>query len=366
MDIKLKFICQDMDRHGNVRIYVRKNGRKTRLRASPSTPEFLQEYEDAVSGVIKKVKVVNKPLPTSLRWLVESYYKSANFKLLAESTQDVRRRILDNICLVHGHKPFAKMETRHIRNLRDEKADKKDGANGLLKGLRGLFKWAKEYEIINHDPAKDVSKFKVKTDGHHTWTDQEVSQYLSFHPPGTKAYLALNILYYTGVRRGDLVRLGSQMEHGEWLHFTENKNEKNSPKQRQLPISPILREVLNTVPSNQPTYLVTEYGKPFTPDGFGNWFRDRCDEAGLPQCSAHGVRKAGATFAANNGASEHQLMAFFGWTNPQQAELYTRTANRKKLAGAAMHMITGQINSNESVPPSNTEYPGGTKNEKKP
>jgi hypothetical protein len=25
------------------------------------------------------------------------------------------------------------------------------------------------------------------------------------------------------------------------------------------------------------TFLETEYGKPFTAAGFGNWFRDRCD-----------------------------------------------------------------------------------------
>jgi hypothetical protein len=49
------------------------------------------------------------------------------------------------------------------------------------------------------------------------------------------------------------------------------------------------------------TFLVTKHGKPFTANGFGNWFRDRCDEARLPQCSAHGLRKAGATIAAENG-----------------------------------------------------------------
>jgi len=68
-------------------------------------------------------------------------------------------------------------------------------------------------------------------------------------------------------------------------------------------------------------YLVTEFGKPFTANEFGNWFRKRCDEAGLPQCSAHGLRKAGATIAANTGATEHQLMAIYGWESPKQAAL---------------------------------------------
>jgi integrase len=87
------------------------------------------------------------------------------------------------------------------------------------------------------------------------------------------------------------------------------------------------------------TFLVTEFGAPFTDAGFGNWFRDRCNEAGLPRCTAHGLRKAGATIAAENGATEHQLMAIYGWESPKQAALYTRKANRKRLAGDAMHLV---------------------------
>jgi hypothetical protein len=41
------------------------------------------------------------------------------------------------------------------------------------------------------------------------------------------------------------------------------------------------------------TFLVTEYGRPFTAAGFGGWFRKRCDEAGLPkERTFHGLRKA--------------------------------------------------------------------------
>lgn len=61
----------------------------------------------------------------------------------------------------------------------------------------------------------------------------------------------------------------------------------------------------------------------------------------FPRCSAHGLRKAGATIAAENGANEHQLMAIFGWLTPKQAALYTRAARQKKLAGDAMSLLLG-------------------------
>ncbi len=84
------------------------------------------------------------------------------------------------------------------------------------------------------------------------------------------------------------------------------------------------------------TFLETEYGRPFAVAGFGNWFRDRCNEAGLPQCSAHGLRKAAATVAAENGATAHELMAIFGWLSLKEAERYTRAAERRKLAERGM------------------------------
>ena len=96
------------------------------------------------------------------------------------------------------------------------------------------------------------------------------------------------------------------------------------------------------------------------------WFRGRCDEARLIHCSAHGLRKAGATRAAENGATEYELMAMFGWDSPKQASLYTRKANRKRLAAEAMHkLIPGQIE-NESVPPDRAVESGGTIRGKKP
>ena len=98
---------------------------------------------------------------------------------------------------------------------------------------------------------------------------------------------------------------------------------------------------------------------------FGNWFRWRCNEAGLPHCSAHGLRKCGATIAANNGATEHQLMAIYGWENPKQAAHYTRKANRKKLAADAMHLVDPDQTGNKTVAPLDVVREGATISAKK-
>ena len=86
-------------------------------------------------------------------------------------------------------------------------------------------------------------------------------------------------------------------------------------------------------------FTATVTGTPITKESFGNWFRDACKAAGVPG-SAHGLRKAGATRAANNGATVAQLEAIFGWTGGAMASLYTRQADRTRLAKEAMGKLS--------------------------
>jgi len=94
-----------------------------------------------------------------------------------------------------------------------------------------------------------------------------------------------------------------------------------------------MHDIIAASPTGDLTFLVTEFGKLFTPAGSRNWFRCQCDEMNLPHCSAHGLRKAGAAIAAQDGATLHRLMSVFGWLSLKQAELYTRAAQQKRITG---------------------------------
>lgn len=106
-----------------------------------------------------------------------------------------------------------------------------------------------------------------------------------------------------------------------------------------IPIIPALAHALEAVPRSNLTFLVTERGAPFTTAGFGNWFRDRCDEAGLPQCSAHGLRKLAATRLAEAGCSEREIMAITGHKSLSEVSRYTKAAEQSRLAEQAMHRM---------------------------
>ena len=129
----------------------------------------------------------------------------------------------------------------------------------------------------------------IKTSGYHSWTEAELRQYEQHHPIGSKPRLALALLLYTAQRRSDVVTLGPASIRAGRLIFTQFK----TGTAMDIPIAQPLADIIAATPMiGVKTFLVTDYGKAFTPPGFGNWFRKRCDEAGLPHCSAHGLRKA--------------------------------------------------------------------------
>ena len=85
-----------------------------------------------------------------------------------------------------------------------------------------------------------------------------------------------------------------------------------------------------------------------TKESFGNAFADACRAAGVNK-SAHGLRKIGATRAANNGATV-ALNAIFGWSGGKMAALYTQAADRERLAREAIGKLVVANESATSIP----------------
>jgi len=235
--------------------------------------------------------------------------------------------------------PLSRMTTDAVEVLRDRKIHTPEAANSRLKAMRQVFKWGLKKKLAPSNPARDVEYFRSGSTGFHTWTPEEVQQFEGRHPVGSKARLALALLLFTGQRRSDIIRFGKQHAKGGKLTFTQHKGRNRKPKRLTLPILPALQRVIDGTACGDLTFLVNDWCRPFTDAGFGNKFRDWCNQAELQHCSAHGLRKAGATIAANNGATSRQLMAIFGWDALKEAERYTRNADQQRLAESAMHLL---------------------------
>jgi integrase len=364
--LRLKYLVEDMDRHGNVRLYFRRKGQpKIRLPGLPGSDEFMEAYRAARAGLIKPVSASparpQRAVHGTLKWLCEAYYASAEFKRLDGRTRRVRRNLLDNLCRRHGDKPAARMEARHVRSLRNERADRPEAANAILKALRQVYGYATENELVERNPARDVAYIKSGSQGFHSWMLEEVRQFEERHPIGTKARLALALLLYTGQRRSDVIVFGRQHVRDGRLIFIQQKNRNRKPVSLSIPVVPALQKVIAASPCGDLTFLVTDFGRPFTSAGFGNKFRDWCNQAGLRHCSAHGLRKATAARLAELGASEHEIMAVTGHQTSKEVTRYTRAARQVVLAESAMARLATDEIENRSVPLQERVGKSGTK-----
>ena len=359
--IALRYFVQDVDRYGNVRLYFRRRGfRKLRLPDDPASAEFSAAYRAAFDATAsghdpapathspESATRILRPTAGTLRWLISEYKGSAAYRRLSPRTQHVRGRILDVICqepiapghaLTFGEMPLGNFTAKMVRIVRVRKADAPDSGNARGKALRQAFTWALEFEHARANPAKEVAYFATGSEGFHTWTIEEMETYRARWPLGTRPRLALEILALLGVRRSDVVILGRQHRRGDVVRFQPTKGRRAKPQILELPILPDLAAAIEAGPTGDLTWIVTESGKPYTPEGFGNIYRRWCDAAGLTHCSAHGVRKAAATIAAENGADPHKLMKIFGWRTLKEAERYTRAVRQAKMAAEAMPLL---------------------------
>jgi integrase len=106
-----------------------------------------------------------------------------------------------------------------------------------------------------------------------------------------------------------------------------------------------LFKAIDATPSGHLTFLTTAFGKPFTPAGFGNWLRDRCNAAALPHCASHGLRKAAARRLAEYRCTPHEIAAITGHATLKEIERYTKAASRKQLAQAATEKAKARTSS---------------------
>ena len=344
--LKLQYVTKDRDRHGNLRFYFRRPGKpKIRLHGLPGSDEFMIAYRAALG----ESGLVGPQAEKSFEWLCKRYYESGAVQspggVHAAAQADGAGRDLQyrsrwetqaRPCALCGAEKSACPQTaRH---------------ESRLAGIRqfssetnfGAFAWAIKNDLATVNPAEKLEKLGGGSEGYYTWTEQDVETFEAYWPVGSKARLAMSIMLYLGVRRSDAVLIGKKHESrdGLFVTFAQFKGRKKGAKVLTLPILPPLRAILEESGLGNEAWIESMRGAPYAVAGFGNIFKDWCVEAGLLQCSCHGLRKIGAVRAAEAGASEHELMAMFGWEDANMARIYTRKAAQKKMAASGAAKVS--------------------------
>jgi integrase len=345
--IDLPHVNGIIGRDGRVRYYFRKRGcRNVRLPGIPGSAEFMEAYRTAIGKAEPTMIGASRAKTGTVAATVGKYFASAGFANLADETRRTRRNILERFREQYGDLPVALIEQKHVQRMIDAKAETPSAARNLLNMLRALMQFAIKTKIRTDDPTVGVTRAKIETDGYISWEEHHIATFEARHPIGSRARLALALLLGTGQRRSDVVTMGRQHVRGDRISVKQSK----TGKALTIPMSDELRAAIDATPADHLTFLTTASGKPFTAAGFTNWFRDRCNEAGLPNgLSAHGLRKAMCRRLAEAGCSANEIAAISGHKTLREVQRYTEAVDQERMARTAIKRLEGSIGNDRAT-----------------
>src|SRR5215831_9778804 len=215
-----KYVQAWVDAEGRPHCYFRRRGfPRVPLKGLPWSPSFMAEYEKAMSGARTAIGA-GRVKPGSVAAVIAEYLDSQTFfTSKSAGTQRMRRGILERFRAAYGDRPFALLPPEWIEALLDSKPP--HAARSWRATFRSLCQFALKRRYRRDDPTVNIKLRAIKSDGFHTWTNDEIAQFEAHHPIGTKPRLALALLLYTIQRRGDVVRMGRQHIRDGSLYVTQ-------------------------------------------------------------------------------------------------------------------------------------------------
>jgi len=331
--------------NGNRYIYRRVGSSLVPLPDLPENhPAFLAAY--AAAGEVEP-KFKRKHKAGSIAALCEAYLGSGAFKKNAATTRNVRRLIVDQISQKRGTGMLKDLRPDHVR--KDVRSLTPGAASNRLKAWRAMLSFAVDEGMIEANPARDVKAPSSVSVSRHQWTEDEIKQFRKHWKIGTPERTAMEVIYWTGARCVDAVRLGTQMVQSGWLSFIQVKT--GGPATCPITTLPTWcsglakdhAHFLASLPSDRIQWIVTSSGKPRSVKGLSQWMSRIASDAGLPDhCTAHGLRSARAAALAETGATTHQIGAWTGHASLSEIAHYTRAADQIGiLSGGEQRTKTG-------------------------
>jgi integrase len=345
--LDLPFVDARRDRHGQVMYYYfRRNGRLWRLPGAPLSAEFMAAY-NALIETTKPVRAEGTPgayASGTFGALVAAYFKSPEFKNRKDSTKRVYRQVLEPLAERHGPKEVKFLERRHVKAWRNARSETPGMANLLVKVVRMLLAYAVDDGTygLRENPASGIELFALGE--HRAWTDEECAQFEARWAPGTMQRRAYCLARYTGQRSGDLAAMTRAHRKNGSIHVVQQK----TGAELWLPEHSELAAELS-LGSMHIALLTKPNGTPLGGE-LGEWFAAAIDEAGLPdECVLHGLRKTAARALADADCTPHQIAAITGHKSLKEVERYTKEADQKRMARAAILKLEQNANRTQSA-----------------
>jgi integrase len=250
------------------------------------------------------------------------YRRSPKWAALSLKTRAQYERDLDYL---GDDRPVALVDRPYIMNwVGDIGRRSPSQANQFLASVSAFLSWCVVMEIIPANPCQGLTKFKLGE--WKRWPEHVVKDMIDNGSPTTR--LAVALAYYTGQRRGDIARM-------RWENFEGDGVRVHQGKTGELLYIPISRDLELIIAQYR-----REKGPVFEPFGDGNRIyeavRSDLKKLGHDLLPFHGLRKSAAANLAESGATDREIMSVTGHRTNAMIGLYTRQAEQKRLARAAI------------------------------
>lgn len=330
---RLPYIKEYTDDCGIRRRYFRRKGFKGgALPGRVGSPEFMAAYQAYVAGVPAETKVERSAKGT-FGGLIADYYRSIEYANLKPSSKQLYRYALEPLREQHGHRPLQTMNRENLVGIIERVGARAPGMANLTRAvLQKMLKVALDRGQISANPlSQKVTAYK--SGSHHTWTDAELAHFEARWPLGTRQRLAYALLFYTGQRSGDVVRMRRADITGGAIRVVQEK----TGVELSIQIHSDLAAAIKAGPSKGLNLIGDAYGRPIKRAALSHLMRQAIRAAGLPaRCVPHGLRKATLRTMAEHGASAKQLAAVSGHKTTKELDRYTAAADQPTLAKAGI------------------------------
>lgn len=290
----------------------------------PSSVGFHDSYAVMLGHRQRKLEVVQ-----TVAVVADDYEASQDFRSLAMGSQKFYTTTLKRIREQLGKFPVDAVERRHVREVVDNRIAGNGSRNAFLGVLGALYAYARRRDLTLREPTKDIKPFPIGS--HEPWPDEVLEAGLKAEHDRTR--LAIHLLYFTGQRIGDVVRLKWTDIRDGILYLTQQK----TGKALAITLHSSLKAELERTERRGATIISTYEGKAMTDQVIRRELKAFAATFGL-ELVPHGLRKNAVNALLQAGCTVPETAAITGQSY-NVVEYYAKRVSQITLAKSAMRKL---------------------------
>lgn len=337
-----KFVVRQTVKNGRYSyLYFRWRGVYRKLPADINSEDFRTEYATllASTGAATETPIV----AGSIRAMIRDFKASPEFKQLAPKTQADYARSLDELRPI-GDFQAGNVRRQHIVRIRNKMKAPPRTMDAFVSAVSRCFTIGMDLGYTDRNPAARIERLN-DAESFLPWPKNVREDFEASDLP-TWLRTAYMLGLYTGQREGDVLRLARTRYDGAGFDIRQGRPEAKRGKGRKgkvvelfIPAVKVLREYLAKLPQVGLLFVARDDGRPVKDFELQREIRERLDALGHTDYSFHGLRHATGTALAEKGATDREIMAILGHLTEQMVTKYTKRANQRRLAKAAMKKL---------------------------